>query len=81
MKPLELTVITSCLGLMLIGAFMMFIGILVTRSFDTNDVNNVTMLIEECVNHQVLVKHGHDKFLRLNPKTMQPLTCESKGRI
>ena len=40
-----------------------------------SDVEKVTMLVEECVNHQVLVKRGHDKFLRLNPTTMRPVKC------
>ena len=38
-------------------------------------------MVEECMGGKLITKYKHYKFQRLNPKTMQPLTCESKGGI
>ena len=45
------------------------------RKPSSDAVNRITLLVEECANHQVLVKRGHDKFLKLNPTTNQPVKC------
>lgn len=42
---------------------------------------NPVGMVEECVGGKLITKYKHYKFQRLNPKTMQPLTCESKGGI
>ena len=49
----------------------------VTLTVEQNPVG----MVEECVGGKLITKSRHYKFQRLNPKTMQPLTCESKGGI
>mgnify|MGYP003393551113 CR=1 FL=1 len=73
----------------LITAFVVLLGRDVWLAYSTDKIEQVTLtveqapvgMVEECVGGKVITKYKNYKFQRLDPKTMQPLTCESKGGI